>query len=224
MKHAQPACGNTIDQPADKAELRTSKLVTDLFLGWQLEESRINASKMSEEELSAANARLNEIERSLMATACCDAGEWIMKALVASRYGWGALPTRESNPSLWSEGKMFAFAPDAVAADPVLDIYRAWLLARDQVHRIEDLYGAHDHPAVLAADKIEMRYFDWLVSTPPISREGVAALMHVLWTIDGPMYRPDTKEYAAEVESPAAKLMAAIWRYGAGRDGLPRVE
>ncbi|WP_187393023.1 hypothetical protein [Maritimibacter fusiformis] len=56
-----------------------------------------------------------------------------------------------------------------------------------------------------------------MIEMTPTSMEGIAALIHVLWSLEGPKLAPVN----VEANHPNCKLMGAIWRYASGQNGLP---
>ncbi len=100
--------------------------------------------------------------------------------------------------------------------DPILPIYREWNAAR------QDWIAAEaESPEAIAAEAREWAAYKALLEMEPISAQGVAALAHVLWTLEGPPHRPDLPEFAERCADPGPRLMAAIWRFGSGLQGVP---
>ncbi|MEW5421929.1 hypothetical protein [Amorphus sp. 3PC139-8] len=119
---------------------------------------------------------------------------------------------------------LFALAPTtARARDPIVPLYRQWLSARKTLDYLVDLPGGYDSeaPDAKAAQTREDEAFWAMIELTPTSVEGIAALAHVLWELEGPAVLPDHEDFQEEADSPNCKLMRAIWRAAAGRDGLP---
>lgn len=100
--------------------------------------------------------------------------------------------------------------------DPILVPYQQWLGARRD-------WLAHEESAALRvlAEEREDEAFATLVNATPTSMEGIAALIHVLWDMEGPSVNPDHDAYLEQADDPALKLIAAIWRAASGKSGLP---
>lgn len=113
-----------------------------------------------------------------------------------------------------------AFAPRAVSAadvpDPILPLYRQWQEARAEWHALADLPGNEnwDSAATVEADARENAAFWAMLDMTPVTMEGVAALAHVLWTLEGPSPPPGTADYEESLTQPANRIMAALWRAG----------
>ncbi|ARE38324.1 hypothetical protein RGUI_0183 [Rhodovulum sp. P5] len=107
--------------------------------------------------------------------------------------------------------------------DPILPLYREWVQARKDWYALADLPGNEDwdSPETIEAQDREDRAFWALCDLTPCSMEGVAALAHVLWVLDGPSVVPTHPEYADQCAWPENRLLAAIWRAGSGQTGLP---
>lgn len=107
--------------------------------------------------------------------------------------------------------------------DPILPLYRQWLAARDDWHRHADLPGNEDWnaPQSQAASDRKQAAFSAMVEMTPTSMAAMAALIHVLWDLDGPTLSEGSEGYLAEAEEPNCKLMRALWRGASGQHGFP---
>lgn len=107
--------------------------------------------------------------------------------------------------------------------DPILPLYRQWVAARNEWHRYVGLPGNEnwDAPESKAAEAQENAAFWEMIEMTPTSMEGIAALIHILWSLEGPAVATDHEEFHERADHPNCKLMAAIWRGATGRDGLP---
>jgi hypothetical protein len=107
--------------------------------------------------------------------------------------------------------------------DPVLPHYRQWVSARAEWLRLTDLpgNGNYDAPESMAEEDKEQTAFRAMCEETPTSMEGIAALAHALWDLDGPVFCPDHEDYEAATNSQNCKLIAAIWRAASGQTGLP---
>lgn len=107
--------------------------------------------------------------------------------------------------------------------DPILPIYRQWVAARKEWYRSIDLpeNDKWDMPESKAAEAIENDAFWAMIDMTPTSMAGIAALIHVLWDLDGPGVPADSEDFLGRVDDPPCKLMAAIWRGASGQQGLP---
>lgn len=121
-----------------------------------------------------------------------------------------------------------AFAMPSLAgampeADPILPLYRQWLQAREEWCRYADLpdNGNWDMPESKAAEELEDAAFWAMIEMTPTSMAGIAALIHVLWVLDGPNGAIGSEDYLEEVNDPNCKLMRAIWRAASGEDAFP---
>ncbi|MBI6628318.1 hypothetical protein [Pontibaca salina] len=108
-------------------------------------------------------------------------------------------------------------------ADPILPLYRQWVDARKEWYLYADLpgNGDWDMPESMAAQAKEDDAFWAMIEMTPTSTEGIAALSHVLWDLEGPSVVPEHKEYAERANEPHRKLMRAIWRAASGQNSLP---
>ena len=122
-------------------------------------------------------------------------------------------------------GTAFAIPSMAKAEteDPILPLYRQWVAARKEWCRYADLpeSGNWDMPETKAAESKEDAAFWAMIEMTPISMAGIAALIHVLWDLDGPSVVSDHENYSELSDHPNCKLMRAIWRGASGRNGLP---
>jgi hypothetical protein len=113
----------------------------------------------------------------------------------------------------------FALAPAASSTptDPILEHYREWLAARAEWKRVSYLPGNEnfDLPESIEADKREDAALSALLEHTPVTLEGMAALVHVLWYLDDPVIGdPD-------LESHVAKATLGLWRATTGRSDIP---
>ena len=111
----------------------------------------------------------------------------------------------------------------AETEDPILPLYRQWVAARNEWYRCADIPGNGncDMPESKAAEAQGDAAFWAMIEMTPSSMEGIAALIHVLWDLDGPSVTTDCEEYDELADRPNCKLMRAIWRGASGRNGLP---
>ena len=111
----------------------------------------------------------------------------------------------------------------AEGEDPILPLYRQWVTARKEWYRYVDLpgNGNWDAPESKAASDQEDAAFWAMINMTPTSMAGIAALIHVLWDLDGPSGPTDSEEYLENADHPNCKLMRAIWRGASGQQGLP---
>lgn len=107
--------------------------------------------------------------------------------------------------------------------DPILPLYRQWIEARLEWLRWADFpgNGNWDMAESKAAEAQEDAALFAMTDITPISLAGIAALIHVLWDIDGPARAPENEDYEDEIRAPNYKLMLAIWRATSGRADVP---
>ena len=60
-----------------------------------------------------------------------------------------------------------------------------------------------------------------IIETPPTTKQGVAIVAAVLWDIARPERQPGSADYQESAARDENRLIAALWRYGNGLDGLP---
>ena len=129
-----------------------------------------------------------------------------------------ALPAASVAMSLPVAGQ--ATAPD----DPILPLYREWKAARIAWLREARLCesGNYDTPQCEAENERWERAHADLIARKPISQEGAAALLHVLWDLmDAPTDRADLE---AKLQEPTYALMTSLWQYLSGADSYPPAE
>lgn len=136
-----------------------------------------------------------------------------------------ALTRRNLLAALPVAGAAVAIPPLALAEeeDPILPLYRQWVAARREWYRYADLpdNGNWDMPESQVASDQEDAAFAAMIELTPSSMAGIAALMHVLWDLEGPVVASDSEEYLEHAGRPNCKLMLAIWRAASGQRGLP---
>jgi hypothetical protein len=109
------------------------------------------------------------------------------------------------------------------AEDPVLPLYRRWATARIEWYRWADVpgNGNWDFPGSIAAEDEVDAAFWAMIDTTPTTLAGIAALIVVLWDIDGPGSMDGSSEYFEELQRPRNRLKTSIWRGATGQNGLP---
>ncbi len=107
--------------------------------------------------------------------------------------------------------------------DPILPIYRRRVAARKEWYRYIDLpeNDKWDMPESKAAEAIERAAERAMIDMTPTSMAGIAALIHVLWDMEGPRAPADSEDFLGQADDPPCKLMTAIWRGASGQQGLP---
>jgi hypothetical protein len=116
-----------------------------------------------------------------------------------------------------------AGAASPTPADPVVSLYHEWLAARAEWAVLSDIPGNEDFdlPESIAAMDRWHELMHQMLELTPSTIEGIAAMMHILWDIAGPAFRPDLPEFIEEMDAPRNKAMFAIWRAASGRSGPP---
>ncbi|MEC7259851.1 MAG: hypothetical protein VXW58_18735 [Pseudomonadota bacterium] len=112
----------------------------------------------------------------------------------------------------------------AVADDPIMPLYREWKVARIAWLKEAKLCesGNYDSPQCEAENERWEKAHAALIASKPISLEGAAALLHVLWDVsDAPSDRTDLE---AKLNEPAYALMASLWQFLTGTDSYPPAE
>lgn len=107
--------------------------------------------------------------------------------------------------------------------DPILSLSRERVIARDEWIRLSDVPGNEnwDWPESVSTSDRQNCAIDSMADMSPTSLEGIAALTHVFWDLEGPSFRPDHEEYDEICNRTGNKLIRAIWRAASGREGLP---
>ncbi|ARO13369.1 hypothetical protein BVG79_00007 [Ketogulonicigenium robustum] len=102
--------------------------------------------------------------------------------------------------------------------DPIVPLYREWAKAREEFFALADLPGNEDWdwPESVDADARENAAFWKMIELTPTSLAGIAALTHVLWTLDGPTAIEGSSDRKEEANHPNCKIMRAIWRATSG--------
>lgn len=102
------------------------------------------------------------------------------------------------------------------APDPILAPYRLWCEARN-----EWLAAPEEGPESEEASDRETAALRAMLDTAPAAPAGVAALAHLLWSLVGPSAIPGTEEFEESCDEASNRAIAALWRFGSGREGLP---
>ena len=107
--------------------------------------------------------------------------------------------------------------------DPILPLYRDWLTARLAWENLTDFEQdktakgqAHWDAIYTASGQME--------NLTPTSFEGMAALIHVLWFLEGPQESHGTQAFFDEIEQTYSKLMRRIFSAGMGGADLIEAE
>jgi hypothetical protein len=109
-------------------------------------------------------------------------------------------------------------AASSTPTDPILTHYREWLDARAECMRL--IYaagnGSLDLPEIKAAEAREDVALDAMVELTPKTKEGMAALLHVVWYFEVQEAERQLPEYADQVEDPMHKAILGLWRATTG--------
>ncbi|NDV52154.1 hypothetical protein [Salipiger sp. PrR003] len=105
--------------------------------------------------------------------------------------------------------------------DPILPHYRAWLAAREDWRRASMVPGNEDFdsPESLDADEREFAAEDRMLDTVPTSKEGLAAVAHLMWVHLGPAALKGSENYEDQFNALPARMARAIWAFAT--DGAP---
>lgn len=118
-----------------------------------------------------------------------------------------------------------ALAPAASStpSDPILEHYREWLDANREWKQLSDMPGNEDWkwPESIEAEKRGDKALEAMIELTPTSLEGIAAMVHVLWYLEGPASRPELPGFEDEMTMHGNKAMFALWRAASGRAGPP---
>lgn len=116
-------------------------------------------------------------------------------------------------------------AASSAPVDPVVSLYREWLAARAEWNALSNMPGNEDFdwPESIAAEDRAFELMFKMVELTPTTIEGIAAMMHILWDLEGPALRPDQPEYDEEMTEPGNKAMFAIWRAASSQAGPPSI-
>lgn len=106
----------------------------------------------------------------------------------------------------------------------ILTLYREWIEQRELFDQLAELPGNGDceWPESIEAERRQNDAYEKLLMLTPRTHEEIAAFTHILWLDDGPNGLFGTEYHREQCHYPQFRLMAAIWRGAAGRDGLPR--
>ncbi len=117
-----------------------------------------------------------------------------------------------------------AFPASACPFDPILPLYREWCASRAEWLRLADMpgNGDWDFPESIAAEKRENAAYDAMIDLTPVSPEGIAALVHILWDTKGPSAHEASPHFPEQYDRPGNKLIRAIWRGVGGQGEYPR--
>ena len=113
----------------------------------------------------------------------------------------------------------------ASITDPVVPLYHEWLAANAEWKRLGEIPGNEDFdsPESIRAEHRADAALYAMIELTPTSAEGMAALVHVLWSLEGPCFRADQPEYLAECEYPGNKVLFSLWRATSGRSEHPKM-
>ena len=111
----------------------------------------------------------------------------------------------------------------SAAGDPIVPLYHEWLAARAEWNRLARMPGNEEWkwPESLAAEDREEEALRQIAALVPASREGLAAVAHLLWSEVGPSHVETSPEYQKQCAEPASMMIAALWRLATGLDGTP---
>lgn len=114
-------------------------------------------------------------------------------------------------------------AQAAFNEDPIIPLYQQWVQARKEWYVLSELPEHEDWntPEICALQDLEDKAFWAMIDMTPSSMEGIAALVHVLWDLEGPAALPEFENYPEQANEPKCKLMRGLWRASVGRDELP---
>lgn len=109
-------------------------------------------------------------------------------------------------------------AASANPTDPILAHYREWLDARAERKRLAYAPGNEslDSPELKAAEVREDAALDQMIGLTPTTTEGIAALLHAIWSFEVPELERNVPEYAEQVDDPVHKAILGIWRATTG--------
>lgn len=118
-----------------------------------------------------------------------------------------------------------ATAVSSSPSDPILKHYDEWLSAKNEWERLSNIPGNEDWewPESIEAEKRADAALDAIIELTPSSLEGIAAMTHILWYLEGPVMRPGTPDHDEELTWKGNRAMLAIWRAASGKAGTPPV-
>lgn len=105
-------------------------------------------------------------------------------------------------------------AASSTSTDPILTHYHDWLDARADQKRLELASGDKSYhlPEYKAAEAREDAASDAMVELTPTTKEGMAALLHIVWYFEVQEVERQLPEYADQVKDPMHKAMLGLWR------------
>lgn len=74
---------------------------------------------------------------------------------------------------------------------------------------------------MVVANRREQEAFLAILDAAPLSLAGIAALTHVLWSLEGPVVSRAHPDFWKEAATPTSKILRAVWRAASGKEGLP---
>lgn len=118
-----------------------------------------------------------------------------------------------------------ATAASSTPSDPILEHYREWLSAKNEWERLSNIPGNEDWdwPESIEAEKRGDAALAAIIELTPSSLEGIAAMAHILWYLEGPEFRAGTPDHDEELTWKGNRAMLAIWRAASGKAGTPSV-
>jgi hypothetical protein len=128
-----------------------------------------------------------------------------------------------ANTPVMSRRCILTAAPATV--DPIVPLYRDWWAARQEWSRLAAL-PQHEHfdtKEMVDTEKHMLALFQQIIEMTPVTGDGIAAITHILWEIEGPDHAPGTASFDAECNNPGNKLIRAIWRATSGCDQIPMI-
>ena len=123
----------------------------------------------------------------------------MLAALPASTFALGAAAS--SNPT-----------------DPILEHYREWLESRADQKRLEQASGDQSYhlPEYKAAEAREDAASNAMVELTPTTKEGMAALLQIVWYFEVQEAERQLPEYAEQAKDPMHKAILGLWRATTG--------
>ena len=109
--------------------------------------------------------------------------------------------------------------------DPILSHYQEWCEAKAEWFRWSDApgNGNWDFPESIRAEEREDAAFNAMMRTPALTMDGIAALVHVIWSVIAPACRADTPEFVEACERYELRPVLWLWQNVTGSGSPPPI-
>jgi len=109
------------------------------------------------------------------------------------------------------------------AEDPILPLYRKWLAARAEWNRLAE-FERDETPEGEAHWNATFEASDQMQELTPVSPQGIAAIVHVYWYLEGPQCARWSESYKEQCEYDGNQLLLRVFSAVTGGGDLIEAE